>query len=58
VPANVTAASATLPLYTHLFWVLGWVAVGATVVVLLLLPLMRRLDVSHSARPPATAVAS
>jgi POT family proton-dependent oligopeptide transporter len=47
VPKNVSAPSATLPLYTHLFWALGWVAVAGTAGALLLLPLMRRLDASH-----------
>ena len=49
VPTNVTASVATLPLYTHLFWVLGWVALGGTLVALLMLPLMRRLDAGHRA---------
>ena len=47
VPANVTAATATLPLYTHLFWILGWVAVGGTLAALALLPLMHRLENTH-----------
>ncbi|MGH8205906.1 MAG: MFS transporter, partial [Steroidobacteraceae bacterium] len=55
VPANVTAASATLPLYTHLFWVLGWVAVAGTAVAIAVLPLMRRLDASHRTAVPAAA---
>lgn len=47
VPVNVTAATATLPLYTQLFRVLGWVAVGGAVAALLVLPVMQRLDASH-----------
>ena len=49
VPADISAAIATLPLYTHLFWVLGWVAVGGTGAALALLPLMHRLDAKHRA---------
>lgn len=49
VPSSVTAPSATLPLYTHLFWVLGWVAVAGLAAAWLVLPLMRRLDASHGA---------
>lgn len=49
VPESVTDPVATLPLYTHLFWVLGWVAVAGTAIALLMLPLMRRLDASHRA---------
>ncbi|HEU4617893.1 MAG TPA: oligopeptide:H+ symporter [Gammaproteobacteria bacterium] len=49
VPADVTAPVETLPLYTHLFWVLGWVAVGGTAAALAMLPIMRRLDAQHRA---------
>jgi proton-dependent oligopeptide transporter, POT family len=49
VPAGMTDPLATLPLYIHLFWVLGWVAVGAMVVAILMLPLLHRLDASHRA---------
>jgi POT family proton-dependent oligopeptide transporter len=49
VPESVTDPTRTLPLFTHLFWVLGWVAVGGTVIALAMLPLMRRLDASHRA---------
>ncbi|MGB6449959.1 MAG: oligopeptide:H+ symporter [Steroidobacteraceae bacterium] len=49
VPAGMTDPLATLPLYIHLFWVLGWVAVGGTVVAILMLPLLHRLDASHRA---------
>lgn len=53
VPAQITAATATLPLYTHLFWMLGWVAVAGTAVAIALLPLMHRLDAGHRAGGPA-----
>jgi POT family proton-dependent oligopeptide transporter len=49
VPASVTSPLATLPLYTRLFQVLGWVAAAGTVAALLMLPLLRRLDASHGA---------
>ena len=49
VPADVSDPVSTLPLYTHLFWVLGWVAVGGTLAAIALLPYMRRLDASHRA---------
>ncbi len=49
VPAGMTDPLATLPLYIHLFWVLGWVAVGGTIVAILMLPLLHRLDASHRA---------
>ena len=57
VPSNVTAATETLPLYTHLFWVLGWVAVGGTAVAIAILPLMHRLDASHRADDPPSGAA-
>jgi proton-dependent oligopeptide transporter, POT family len=44
VPKSVTSAIATLPLYTRLFQVLGWVAVAGVAAALLMLPLLRRLD--------------
>jgi len=47
VPAGVTQASATLPLYTRLFEILGWVAVAGVAAALLMLPLLRRLDAGH-----------
>lgn len=53
VPSNVSGSVATLPLYTHLFWVLGWVAVAGTVTAMLLLPLMRRLDAGHRNGEPS-----
>ncbi len=49
VPADITEPVQTLPLYTHLFWMLGWVAVAGTVAAILALPLMRRLDAEHRA---------
>lgn len=53
VPAGITDPAATLPLYTHLFWVLGWVAVGGMVAAILMLPLLHRLEASHRAAQAA-----
>jgi proton-dependent oligopeptide transporter, POT family len=47
VPASVSQPLATLPLYTQLFQILGWVAVAGTVAALLMLPLLRRLDATY-----------
>jgi len=44
VPAGITDPAQTLARYTHLFFVLGWVAVGGVAVALLLLPVLRRLE--------------
>ncbi|MGH8377716.1 MAG: peptide MFS transporter [Gammaproteobacteria bacterium] len=48
VPQNLTQATQTLPLYTSLFTKLGIVAVGGTVLAIILLPLMKRLSATHS----------
>jgi POT family proton-dependent oligopeptide transporter len=53
VPPEITDPVDTLPLYTHLFWVLGWVAVGGTVAAVLMLPLMHRLDARHRPAEPS-----
>ncbi|MGH8326876.1 MAG: MFS transporter, partial [Steroidobacteraceae bacterium] len=55
VPAGLTRPQQTLPLYTHLFWVLGWVAVGGTIAAVAMLPLLHRLDSSHRAAQDAAA---
>jgi POT family proton-dependent oligopeptide transporter len=47
VPASVTAPVQTLALYAHLFIVLGWVGAGGTLLALLMLPLMHRLEAGH-----------
>jgi proton-dependent oligopeptide transporter, POT family len=49
VPSASASPTATLPLYTHLFWVLGWVAVAGTVAALAMLPWLHRLDATHRA---------
>jgi POT family proton-dependent oligopeptide transporter len=48
VPTQSTSPVVTLPLYTHLFWVLGWVAVAGTAAALAMLPLLKRLDARSS----------
>ncbi len=61
VPANTSTPSATLPLYTHLFWVLGWVAVAGTAAALAMLPWLHRLEARHradeSTLPPEQRIA-
>jgi len=42
--------TATTEIYTHLFNNLGLLAVGGTVVAFALLPLMKKLSVTHSAK--------
>jgi POT family proton-dependent oligopeptide transporter len=49
VSSSVTSPMQTLPLYGHLFAVLGWVGAGGTLVALLMLPLMHRLEAGHRA---------
>lgn len=44
VPQGVTEPLKTLPLYTGLFRNLGWVALAAAVIALLLVPYLKRLD--------------
>ncbi|AJK50929.1 peptide MFS transporter [Burkholderia plantarii] len=47
MPSHDLPATASLPLYVHLFTMLGWVAVAGTIVSCLLLPLMSRLSRAH-----------
>ncbi len=47
MPSHDLPATASLPLYVHLFTTLGWVAVGGTLVSCLLLPLMAKLSLAH-----------
>lgn len=49
VPEGVKDPLQTLPMYTHLFQQLGWVALGAAVVAILLIPYLKRLDVRSKA---------
>ena len=49
VPKEVTDPVQTLPLYTHLFFGLGAVAVAGALVALAMLPLMRRLSAPAAA---------
>ena len=48
IPENLTDANESLAIYTKLFWQLGWIAVGGTVLAIALLPLMKRLSSAHS----------
>ncbi|MDC6133283.1 hypothetical protein PPH41_36855, partial [Burkholderia gladioli] len=47
MPSHDLPATASLPLYVHLFTTLGWVGVGGTLVSCLLLPLMAKLSRAH-----------
>ncbi|WKE65844.1 oligopeptide:H+ symporter [Gallaecimonas kandeliae] len=44
VPESITEPTQTLPLYTHLFQNLGWVALAGAVVAVLLVPYLKKLD--------------
>jgi len=50
IPENLTDPVESLAIYTHLFNNLGFLAVGGTVVAFALLPLMKKLSVTHSAK--------
>ncbi|MGH8217794.1 MAG: peptide MFS transporter [Steroidobacteraceae bacterium] len=56
VPIGITDPARTLALYTHLFRVLGWVAVGGLAASILLLPILRRLEarLGEARAPPAS----
>ncbi|WP_459624367.1 peptide MFS transporter [Burkholderia sp. 3C] len=53
MPSHDLPATASLPLYVHLFSTLGWVAVGGTLVSCLLLPLMAKLSRAHQSHAQA-----
>ncbi|MGH8377442.1 MAG: MFS transporter, partial [Gammaproteobacteria bacterium] len=57
VPQNLTEATQTLPLYTGLFMKLGVVAVGGTLLAIILLPLMKRLSAVHNDQKQVGAAA-
>jgi POT family proton-dependent oligopeptide transporter len=50
IPENLTDPLESLSIYTKLFNQLGMLAVGGTVVAFALLPLMKKLSVTHSAK--------
>jgi POT family proton-dependent oligopeptide transporter len=50
IPQDITNPVESLAIYTSLFNKLGFLAVGGTVLAIALLPLMKRLSASHSAR--------
>ncbi|GAA0722280.1 hypothetical protein GCM10009105_33340 [Dokdonella soli] len=50
IPENLTDPLESLTIYTKLFNNLGFLAVGGTVLAIVLLPLMKRLSATHSAR--------
>jgi proton-dependent oligopeptide transporter, POT family len=47
MPSNELSALQSLPLYTRLFFGLGWLATGGAVIAIVLLPFMRRLSRDH-----------
>ncbi|MET0226109.1 MAG: oligopeptide:H+ symporter [Dokdonella sp.] len=50
IPENLTNPLESLAIYTSLFNKLGFLAVGGTVLAIALLPLMKKLSASHSAK--------
>jgi proton-dependent oligopeptide transporter, POT family len=54
IPDNITDPLESLAIYTKLFNNLGFLAIGGTVLAVVLLPLMKRLSASHSARDAIT----
>jgi POT family proton-dependent oligopeptide transporter len=60
MPSNDLAAVQSLPLYTGLFYGLGWLATGGAAVAIVRLPLMNRLSREHQRHVDASryAVAS
>jgi POT family proton-dependent oligopeptide transporter len=55
IPDNITDPLESLTIYTKLFNNLGFLAVGGTVLAIVLLPLMKKLSASHSARDEIVA---
>ncbi|MGA7298391.1 MAG: oligopeptide:H+ symporter [Rhodanobacteraceae bacterium] len=53
VPRDITNPLETLPIYTNLFNKLGYAALACTIVAIAVLPLMKRLSLSHSAHAQA-----
>ncbi|MGB8634468.1 MAG: oligopeptide:H+ symporter [Rhodanobacteraceae bacterium] len=49
VPRDITNPLETLPIYTNLFNKLGYAALVCTIIAIAVLPLMKRLSLSHSA---------
>jgi POT family proton-dependent oligopeptide transporter len=47
MPSNDLGSLQSLPLYTKLFFGLGWVAAGGAAVAIILLPLLNRLSREH-----------
>ena len=47
MPSNELSALQSLPLYTRLFFGLGWLATGGAVIAIVLLPFMSRLSRDH-----------
>jgi POT family proton-dependent oligopeptide transporter len=58
IPENLTDPLQSLAIYTHLFNILGSVAVGGIALAFALLPLMKRLSSTHSDHADAAATAA
>jgi POT family proton-dependent oligopeptide transporter len=56
VPASITDPVQMMPIYTRLFNHLGLACVGLTIVTLILLPLLRRLNAAHAAAASGPAM--
>jgi proton-dependent oligopeptide transporter, POT family len=56
MPAGNLEAAQSLPLYTHLFFGLGWLAAGGAVVAIALLPLLGKLSRAHHQASQAAEV--
>jgi len=56
VPQNMNDPLQSLPVYTHLFWILGMMSLGGAVLAIVLLPMMRRISPRRDATAPITAV--
>jgi len=51
IPSSTVAATATLPIYTHLFWGLGAVALACAIVATAITPLLERLMLQEDEEP-------
>ena len=56
VPSDITDPLQSLPIYTGLFYKLGFVACGGVLLAVILLPLMKRLSATHSEHASGGAV--
>jgi POT family proton-dependent oligopeptide transporter len=50
IPKDLTDPLQSLAIYTSLFYKLGFLAIGGTLLAIALLPLMKKLSTTHSAK--------